>query len=157
KRGLRSIFDYARAGERHPALRGGCRAGSRLRNVLRRGARAVTAGLDLYRLAGASYRRDRDIYRTRGHQGGRLGGRHPSNSHVRFARICDLVAASRDPGRLAGRDGRTRRSQRLDFFDSGTEPHASFWENVRKVLGTEYTIWAALFGATFITMATHGT
>ena len=45
----------------------------------------------------------------------------------------------------------------LIFFDSGTEPHASFWENVRKVLGTEYTIWAALFGATFITMATHGT
>src|SRR5262249_40030155 len=45
----------------------------------------------------------------------------------------------------------------LIFFDSGTEPLASFWENVRKVLGTEYTIWAALFGATFITMATHGT
>ncbi|MFZ2142128.1 MAG: hypothetical protein WAV78_35220, partial [Xanthobacteraceae bacterium] len=43
------------------------------------------------------------------------------------------------------------------FFDSGTEPNAPFLENVRKVLGTEYTIWAALFGATFLTMATHGT
>jgi Na+/proline symporter len=28
---------------------------------------------------------------------------------------------------------------------------------VRKVLGTEYTVWAALVGSTFITMATHGT
>src|SRR5262249_58494356 len=119
KGGLWGIFDYARAGEGPPVLGGGCRAGPRLRNVLRRGASAVTAGLDLYRLAGASDRRDRDIYRTRGHQGGRLDGRHPSNGHVRFARICDLVAASRDPGRLAGRDGVTRRSQRLDFFRFG--------------------------------------
>ena len=30
-------------------------------------------------------------------------------------------------------------------------------QNVRNVLGTEYTVWAALFGATFITMATNGT
>jgi len=43
------------------------------------------------------------------------------------------------------------------FFDSGTEQNASFLENVRNVLGTEYTLWAALFGSTFITMATHGT
>ena len=33
----------------------------------------------------------------------------------------------------------------------------SFLQNVRNVLGTEYTVWAALFGATFITMATNGT
>jgi len=43
------------------------------------------------------------------------------------------------------------------FFDWGTEPNTSFYENVRKVLATEYTLWAALFGSTFITMATHGT
>ena len=42
------------------------------------------------------------------------------------------------------------------FFDWGTEPDASFLENVRKVVATEYTLWAALFGSTFITMATHG-
>ena len=43
------------------------------------------------------------------------------------------------------------------FFSSGTEPNSSFLQNVRNVLGTEYTVWAALFGATFITMATNGT
>jgi solute:Na+ symporter, SSS family len=43
------------------------------------------------------------------------------------------------------------------FFSSGTEPNSSFFQNVRNVLGTEYTVWAALFGATFITMATNGT
>jgi SSS family solute:Na+ symporter len=42
------------------------------------------------------------------------------------------------------------------FFSSGTEPNASFLQNVRNVLGTEYTVWAALFGATFISMATNG-
>ncbi|MEI6561686.1 MAG: sodium:solute symporter [Verrucomicrobiota bacterium] len=43
------------------------------------------------------------------------------------------------------------------FFDSGTKAGAPFLENVRTVLGTEYTLWAAIFGSTFITMATHGT
>jgi solute:Na+ symporter, SSS family len=45
----------------------------------------------------------------------------------------------------------------LIFFSSGTEPNSSFLQNVRNVLGTEYTVWAAFFGATFITMATNGT
>jgi len=45
----------------------------------------------------------------------------------------------------------------LIFFSSGSEPNASFLQNVRNVLGTEYSVWAAFFGATFITMATHGT
>jgi solute:Na+ symporter, SSS family len=43
------------------------------------------------------------------------------------------------------------------FFSWGTDPNASFLQNLRSVLGTEYTVWAALFGATFITMATSGT
>jgi solute:Na+ symporter, SSS family len=43
------------------------------------------------------------------------------------------------------------------FLSSGTEPNSSFLQNVRNVLGTEYTVWAALFGATFISMATNGT
>src|SRR5499433_1542220 len=45
----------------------------------------------------------------------------------------------------------------LIFFSSGSEPNSSFLQNVRNVLGTEYSVWAAFFGATFITMATHGT
>jgi SSS family transporter len=45
----------------------------------------------------------------------------------------------------------------MNFLSSGTEPNASFLENVRTVLATEYTFWAAVFGSTFITMATHGT
>jgi SSS family transporter len=42
-------------------------------------------------------------------------------------------------------------------FDSGTDPTRGFVPNVWKVLGSEYTIWAALLGSTFTTMATHGT
>jgi SSS family solute:Na+ symporter len=56
------------------------------------------------------------VFLTRGYQGGRLDGRHPGSGHVRFACICGLVAASRDPGRLARRHGLTERSQRHDFF-----------------------------------------
>jgi SSS family solute:Na+ symporter len=43
------------------------------------------------------------------------------------------------------------------FFSSGVEPERSFWENVRSILESEYTIWAALIGSTFTTLATHGT
>ena len=43
------------------------------------------------------------------------------------------------------------------FFASGINEQASFWENVRGIVESEYTIWAALIGATFITLATHGT
>lgn len=43
------------------------------------------------------------------------------------------------------------------FFDSGVTPGADFWTNVRSVLESEYTIWAALIGSTFTTLATHGT
>jgi len=45
----------------------------------------------------------------------------------------------------------------LVFFNTGTQPNVSFLGNVRAVLETDYTIWAAIFGSTFITMATHGT
>jgi solute:Na+ symporter, SSS family len=45
----------------------------------------------------------------------------------------------------------------LRFFSSGLEPHRSFGENVRSILESEYTIWAALIGSTFTTLATHGT
>jgi solute:Na+ symporter, SSS family len=45
----------------------------------------------------------------------------------------------------------------LIFFSSPSEPNSSFLQNVRNVLATEYSVWAAFFGATLITMATHGT
>ena len=43
------------------------------------------------------------------------------------------------------------------FFSSGLEPERSLWDNVRGILESEYTIWAALIGSTFTTLATHGT
>jgi Na+/proline symporter len=45
----------------------------------------------------------------------------------------------------------------VKVFATGTVVGATFWENVKAVLGSEYTIWAGLLGSTFITMATHGT
>jgi SSS family transporter len=42
-------------------------------------------------------------------------------------------------------------------LDLGLTPGAGFWANVKGVLESEYTIWAALIGSTFTTMATHGT
>ncbi len=43
------------------------------------------------------------------------------------------------------------------FFDSGIDPAKSFGGNVKGILEIEYTIWAALLGSVFTTMATHGT
>lgn len=43
------------------------------------------------------------------------------------------------------------------FFASGVDAGRSFGENVRSILESEYTIWAALIGSTFTTLATHGT
>lgn len=43
------------------------------------------------------------------------------------------------------------------FFASGVEASRTFGENVRSILESEYTIWAALIGSSFTTMATHGT
>lgn len=43
------------------------------------------------------------------------------------------------------------------FFSWGTEQGLGFLEQCSHILGQEYTVWAAFLGATFITMATHGT
>lgn len=43
------------------------------------------------------------------------------------------------------------------IWDTGITPGIGFWANVRSILESEYTIWAALIGSTFTTMATHGT
>ncbi|QSR84198.1 sodium/solute symporter [Methylacidimicrobium sp. B4] len=44
----------------------------------------------------------------------------------------------------------------LPWAETGIDPHRNLWENLGFVLSSDYTIWAALIGSTFITMATHG-
>lgn len=46
---------------------------------------------------------------------------------------------------------------KLSMFSLGTDDKLSFIANVKRVLESEYTIYAALLGSTFITLATHGT
>jgi SSS family solute:Na+ symporter len=45
----------------------------------------------------------------------------------------------------------------LPLFVSGTTPGATFSENLKQILTTDYTLWAALLGSVFTTLATHGT
>ncbi|VVM04659.1 Sodium/glucose cotransporter [Methylacidimicrobium cyclopophantes] len=44
----------------------------------------------------------------------------------------------------------------LPWTETGIHPHKTLWENLWAVLTSDYTIWAALIGSTFTTMATHG-
>ena len=39
----------------------------------------------------------------------------------------------------------------------GDEPADSTWGKIKSVLETEFTVWAAMFGSLFVTLATHGT
>jgi len=39
----------------------------------------------------------------------------------------------------------------------GDAPADTMWGKIKSVLATEYTVWAALFGSLFVTLATHGT
>lgn len=43
------------------------------------------------------------------------------------------------------------------FIDTGIRPEHSFGESIKYILEQEYTIWAALLGSIFTTLATHGT
>jgi len=61
------------------------------------------------------------------------------------------------PGGLSGAMATLTGPKDLAFFDSGVNPELSFFANVRSILESDYTIWSALLGATFLTMATHGT
>jgi SSS family transporter len=45
----------------------------------------------------------------------------------------------------------------LQVFDSGIDSGKGILANISGILGSEYTIWAALLGSVFTTMATHGT
>ncbi len=44
------------------------------------------------------------------------------------------------------------------FVDMARPTHADYttWDWVKKILTSDYTIWAAIIGSTFVTMATHG-
>lgn len=42
------------------------------------------------------------------------------------------------------------------FFDTGVSGQG-LWQDVKNILSSEYTLWTAVLGSTFITMATHGT
>ncbi|MGH8092106.1 MAG: sodium:solute symporter [Chthoniobacterales bacterium] len=44
-----------------------------------------------------------------------------------------------------------------DFLTTGLDPAKHGWQKIVGMFGIEYTIFAGLFGATFITMGTHGT
>ena len=61
------------------------------------------------------------------------------------------------PGGLHGALAMLKGPKDLIFLDTGINHSLSFGQNVRGILETEYTIWAALIGSTFMTMATHGT
>jgi len=60
------------------------------------------------------------------------------------------------PGGLPTVQGLVK-STNLPMITIGTKPDVGFMQNLRAVLESNYTIWAALFGATFTTLATHGT
>ena len=61
------------------------------------------------------------------------------------------------PGGWHGAMQYMNRPADLTFWDTHIDPAQTFGSNVRGILETEYTVWAAIFGATFLTMATHGT
>jgi SSS family transporter len=61
------------------------------------------------------------------------------------------------PGGMAGVHAAMNQPGDWKFFDSGIDPNRTFLGNVRSILESEYTIWAALIGSTFLTLGTHGT
>lgn len=80
----------------------------------------------------------------------------------------EVVAAAHrvvlDPGisaakgsQIAQQDAQQIAAHAFDFWNTGIVQGKTFWQNVKGILDSEYTIWAALIGSTFTTMATHGT
>jgi solute:Na+ symporter, SSS family len=61
------------------------------------------------------------------------------------------------PGGWQGVTAALHQPDDWQFFSSGVEASRTFGENVRSILESEYTIWAALIGSSFTTLATHGT
>jgi Na+/proline symporter len=71
--------------------------------------------------------------------------------------IYALVSLWHGVGGWAGAGPVLKQPGDLAVFATGIDSTQGFWSNVRGILGSEYTIWAALLGSTFTTMATHGT
>lgn len=67
------------------------------------------------------------------------------------------ILITKIPGGLQGAASHLQGPEDLIFFDSGIDANLGVWGNVLAILGSEYTIFAALIGATFIALATHGT
>ncbi len=61
------------------------------------------------------------------------------------------------PGGWDGVAAHLNQFQEVTFFASGLKEGQTVWEQIKGVLESEYTIFAALLGSTFTTMATHGT
>jgi len=71
--------------------------------------------------------------------------------------VIDPVLVAREGQAAAQASAEKLAHHALQFYDSGITPGLSLWQNVRSILESEYTIWAALIGSTFTTLATHGT
>jgi SSS family transporter len=71
--------------------------------------------------------------------------------------IPDPTVAATDGPAAALRKAHDTADHALDFWNTGITPGLGFWHNVRNILETEYTVWAAFVASTFTTMATHGT
>lgn len=60
-------------------------------------------------------------------------------------------------GKTGGWDGLVSSVKSPAFISSGIDPAKTAGANVKGILEQEYTLWAALLGSVFTTMATHGT
>lgn len=62
------------------------------------------------------------------------------------------------PGNWAGVKSHLDGARDLTLWQwSGDKPADTAWGRVKSVLETDFTVWAALFGSLFVTLATHGT
>jgi len=73
------------------------------------------------------------------------------------ALVYALVSLWYGVGGWTGAQGVLHQPHDLQFFDSGIDHTKGVVANIYGILGSEYTIWAALLGSVFTTMATHGT
>lgn len=61
------------------------------------------------------------------------------------------------PGGWEGAHQELNQPGDLAFITLGVDSQLSLWDNITSILSNEYTIFAALLGSVFITLATHGT
>jgi solute:Na+ symporter, SSS family len=71
--------------------------------------------------------------------------------------IYALVSLWSGVGGWAGAHSQLTGPHDLQFLDPGIDQTKGVLDNIRGILGNEYTIWTALLGSVFTTMATHGT